>query len=172
MARRRKKSKTDVVQVNPDATLNYVTGVLTGGSRYINGLLEGANMYNAWVLQESSLEGKELLPYKEGALRRVLQEIKESNPAQYYLAITNPQAFIKSLGPNLEDFLRNTNYYRLVQTDKYMIEAGKTYRQLYPSLLKSRSVQTGLTFLQTAINHPVESSAALGKFFKSKEELK
>jgi hypothetical protein len=37
MARRR-KSKKNVVQVNPDATINYVSGILTGANNYITGL--------------------------------------------------------------------------------------------------------------------------------------
>lgn len=172
MARRHKKSKTDVVQVNPDAVFNYVTGILTSGSKYINGILEGASLYNGWVTQEMSLEGKPIGEYKPGALRTFLDTIKKENPRIYYMMISNPKQFFETFKNTLPTFLQATNYGRLAQVDKYMIEAGKNYRELYPSLLKSKSREAGLTYLQTNLIGPEQISIGLGNLFKSKEIIK
>jgi len=167
MARRR-RSKKNVVQVTPDATLNYVSGILTGANAYISGLLEGSNEYNSWVQQESALEGKEIGEYKPDSLRKFLEATKSVDPAGYQRLIADPYGYIKDLevkDPNkakafLNSLIDTTNYKRLENTDKYMIQAGKNYRDQIPSLIKSRSMDTGLTFLQ---NYAPSSAKAMDK---------
>jgi len=157
MARRHKKSKRNVVQVNPDATLNYVTGILTGANNYITGLLEGANQYNAWVQTEMSLEGEEIGEYKPDALRDFLEGFKRLNPADYNKFMSDPYSFLEELKKTnptnyasfINQILNKTNYGRLANVDKAMIKAGKQYRDQLPTLLKSRNMETGLTILQT-----------------------
>jgi len=157
MARRHKKSKRNVVQVNPDATINYVSGILTGASNYISGLLEGANQYNAWVQTEMALEGTEIGNYKPDALRKYLEGFKATNPADYNKLMSDPYGYLEYLKKTAPDkynnvilgFVNGTNYKRLVETDKAMIKAGEQYREQIPSLIKSRNMETGLTILQT-----------------------
>jgi len=151
---RHKKSKRNVVQVNPDATLNYVSGILTGANNYISGLLEGANSYNAWVQTEMSLEGQEIGEYKPDSLKKYLDEFKRARPTDYARFMADPTAFLNSLTPGeRENFISHllgvTNYGRLAKTDELMIKAGKQYRDQIPSLLKSKNMETGLTLLQT-----------------------
>jgi hypothetical protein len=156
MGRHHKKSKKNVIQVNPDATLNYITGILTGASNYITGILEGANLYNSWVQTEMALEGKPIGEYKEDALRKFLQEFKNKDYDGYVRFMSDPYGFIKELKEKypanydrfINDILTGTNYGRLYNTDKYMIEAGKNYREQIPSLLKSKNIETGLTMLE------------------------
>jgi len=152
MARHHRKSKRNVVQVNPDATLNYVTGILTGASNYITGILEGATEYNAWVQQESALEGTEIGEYKPDSLRETLEITKNANPSAYYRFVTDPYGYYMSLKPeereNLIRTLEATNYSRLINTDKAMIKAGKNYREQVPSLIKSKNLETGMTMLE------------------------
>jgi len=153
MARHR-KSKRNVIQVNPDATLNYVSGILTGANNYISGLLEGANQYNAWVQVEMGLEGTEIGEYKPDALRKYLEGFKKVNPTGYARFMADPLGYLNSLKPEERDafitqLLKDTNYGRLVDTDKAMITAGKQYREQIPTLIKSRNIDTGLTILQT-----------------------
>jgi hypothetical protein len=151
---RHKKSKKNVVQVTPDATLNYVTGILTGANNYITGLLEGANQYNAWVQVELSLEGEQIGEYKPDSLRKYLEDFKKEDPNAYARFMADPYAFLMSLPESqrnnfIQHMLGVTNYGRLVKTDQAMIKAGKQYREQIPSLLKSRNMETGLTILQT-----------------------
>lgn len=169
MARRHRKSKSNVVQVNPDATLDYVTGILTGANNYIDGLLNGATLYNAWVTQESSLEGKTIGEYKPDALREYMDTLKKTNPRLYSIMKTDPKLFIEELqkAGTLDAFLKATNYGRLVKTDKYMIEAGQKYRDMVPSLIKSKSPEAGLAFLQQYAPYGGATIARLGNIFKS-----
>jgi len=156
MARHHKKSKKNVVQVNPDATLNYVTGILTGASDYITGLLEGSNLYNAWVTTEMSLEGKPIGEYRGDALRNFLEEFKNKDYDEYVRFMSDPYGFLKEVKAKnpanydrfINDILTKTNYGRLYNTDKYMIEAGKNYRDQIPSLIKSKNIETGMTMLE------------------------
>jgi hypothetical protein len=157
MARRHKKSKKNVVQVNPDATLHYVSGILTGANNYISGLLEGANQYNAWVQVEASLEGTEIGEYKPDALRKYLEDFKRLDPTGYAKFMADPYAFLETLKKTnptqyasfVNSIVEKTNYERLAKTDEAMIKAGKQYRDQIPTLLKSRNMETGLTILQT-----------------------
>jgi len=157
MARRHKKSKKNVVQVNPDATLHYVMGILTGANNYISGLLEGANQYNAWVQTEMGLEGTDIGEYKPDALRKYLEGFKKLDPTGYTKFMSDPYGFLENLkntNPTqyasfINDILAKTNYGRLAKTDEAMIKAGKQYREQIPSLIKSRNMETGLTILQT-----------------------
>ncbi|ABP73426.1 hypothetical protein [Acidianus bottle-shaped virus] len=169
MARRHKKSKSDVVQINPDATINYVMGILTGANAYIDGLLSGANMYNAWVMQEMSLEGKPIGTYKPDSLRDYIDNLKNTNPRLYSLMKTDPKVFIDELQKTgqLDAFLGATNYARLAKTDKYMIEAGRKYRDTVPSLVKSKSPDTGLAFLQQYAPYGGMTMARLGNILKT-----
>jgi hypothetical protein len=156
VARRHRKSKKNVVQVNPDATLNYVTGILTGASDYITGILEGANLYNSWVQQEMSLEGTPIGDYKEDSLRKWLDEFKAKDYDGYVRLMADPLGYLQAVKSVNEANYKNlineivskTNYGRLVNTDKAMINAGKVYREQVPSLIKSKNVETGLTMLQ------------------------
>jgi hypothetical protein len=156
MARHHRKSKKNVVQVNPDAVFNYVSGILTGASNYISGLLEGTSLYNAWVQTELGLEGKEIGAYKEDALRKWLEEFKRTHGDEYNQLMADPYGYfmkVKSVNPAnydhlINDILTKTNYGRLYNTDKYMIEAGKNYREQTPTLIKSKNMETGLTMLQ------------------------
>ncbi|ALG96783.1 hypothetical protein [Acidianus bottle-shaped virus 2 strain ABV2] len=169
MARRHRKSKSNTVQVTPDATLNYITGILTGANNYIDGLLSGANLYNAWVTQESSLEGKAIGGYKQDALRDYMDNLKKANPRLYSVMRTDPKAFIDELEKTgtLEGFLRATNYERLAKTDDYMIGAGLKYRDMVPSLIKSKTPDTGLAFLQQYAPYGANTMARLGNILKS-----
>jgi len=149
MARHR-KSKKNVVQINPDATLNYVSGILTGANNYISGLLEGANQYNAWVQTEMSLEGTDIGGYKPNALREFLEDLTES---EYTKLMTDPYGYIMTLKQTnqqkFNELINSTNYRRLIAVDRAMIKAGKQYRDQIPTLIKSRNVETGLTLLET-----------------------
>jgi len=149
MARRR-KSKKNVVQVTPDATINYVSGILTGANAYISGLLEGTNQYNAWVQQETALEGYEIGEYKKDALRNYLEAQKKENFNLYQKLVSDPYAFFAdpANAPIIDSMIKTTNYGRLEKTDRAMIDAGKRYREQIPSLIKSKSMDTGLSFLQ------------------------
>ena len=157
MARRHRKSKKDVVQVNPDATIHYVTGILTGANNYITGLLEGANQYNAWVQTEMALEGTEIGDYKPDALRKYLEGFKATNPGEYARFMADPYGYLENLKRTdpakyqnlITSLVNGTNYKRLANVDEAMIKAGKQYRDQIPSLLKSRNMETGLTILQT-----------------------
>lgn len=173
MARRHKKSKSNVVQVNPDATINYISGILTGSANYIDGLLSSANLYNAWVMQEMSLEGKEIGEYDPDALSNFESALKATNPRLYSVMKTDPKAFIEELQKTgqLDAFLQQTNYGRLAKTDKYMMEAGKKYRELTPSLVKSKSVETGLTFLEQYAPYGANTMARLGNILKSRVKI-
>jgi len=156
MARRHRKSKKDVVQVNQDATLNYITGILTGASDYISGILEGANLYNSWVQQEMSLEGTQIGEYRPDSLRKFLENLKDTDYEEYVRFMADPYGFleaVKSKNPaNYKNFIENmknsTNYGRLANTDVAMIKAGKAYREQTPSLIKSKNIETGLTMLE------------------------
>jgi len=157
MARRHKKSNRNVVQVNPDATLNYVTGILTGANNYISGLLEGANQYNAWVQTEMTLEGTEIGEYRPDALRNYLDSLKKTKPQVYTKLMSDPYSFIMNAVKTnnaqdlavIAEMVEKTNYKRLKNTDLAMIEASKQYRDQIPTLIKSRNMETGLTILQT-----------------------
>jgi len=151
---RHKKSKKNVIQVNPDATINYVSGILTGANNYISGLLEGANQYNAWVQTEMGLEGEQIGDYKPDSLRKYLEDFKKENPNDYARFMADPYAFLSAMNPaQREGFINHllgvTNYGRLAKTDELMIKAGKQYREQLPSLLKSRNMETGLTLLES-----------------------
>jgi hypothetical protein len=155
MARHHKKSKRNVVQVTPDATINYITGILTGASDYITGILEGANLYNSWVQQEMALEGTEIGEYKPDALRKYLEEMKKTNPSAYTRFMADPYGYLMSTFKTpqeravfIADLVNKTNYNRLANTDEAMIKAGKNYREQVPSLIKSKNLETGLTMLQ------------------------
>jgi hypothetical protein len=156
MARRR-RSKKNVIQVNPDATINYVSGILTGANNYITGLLEGANEYNSWVQMEMSLEGTDIGEYKPDALRKFIEGAKGLDPQGYARLMADPYAYLQYLKKEkpqqyqnfINNLISNTNYGRLVETDKAMIEAGKRYREQIPTLIKSKNMDTGLTILQT-----------------------
>jgi len=156
MARHR-KSKKNVIQVNPDATINYVSGILTGANNYISGLLEGANQYNSWVQIEMALEGKEIGEYAPDSLRKFMEGYKKLKPSEYARFMADPLGYLKYLQkerPNdykdfINQLLTQTNYGRLVETDKAMIEAGKRYREQISTLIKSKNMETGLTILQT-----------------------
>lgn len=169
MARRHRKSKSDVVQVNPDSTLNYVMGILTGANAYVDGLLNGATLYNAWVQQESSLEGKPIGAYKPDALREYMDTLKNTNPRLYSVMRTDPKVFVEELQKSgqLDAFLSTTNYGRLAKTDKYMIEAGRKYRETVPSLIKSKSSEAGLAFLQQYAPFGASTMTRLGNILKS-----
>jgi len=168
MAKRHKKSKKDVVQVNPDATLNYITGILTGASNYVSGILEGANLYNSWVQQEMSLEGTPIGEYRPDSLRKWLDEFKNTDYDEYIRFMADPYGFLESVKKtnpaNYKAFINNvvskTNYGRLVNTDLAMIKAGKAYREQIPSLLKSKNLDTGLTMLQ---NYAPSSTRVIDK---------
>jgi hypothetical protein len=157
MAKRSRKSKKNIVQVNPDATINYVTGILTGANNYISGLLEGANQYNAWVQVEMSLEGTEIGEYRPDALRNFLEGFKKFSPNEYNKFMADPYGYLMTLKKTNPDqyasfinqLTKNTNYGRLVNTDEIMIKAGQQYRDQIPTLIKSRNMETGLTILQT-----------------------
>ncbi|ALG96856.1 hypothetical protein [Acidianus bottle-shaped virus 3 strain ABV3] len=164
MARHHKKSKADLVQVTPDATLHYVEGILTGAQDYISGILEGASLYNSWVEVEQGLEGKRIGEYKPDALRNFLENLKKVNPTLYNQAMANPTEFVKA---NLPEIVKNTNYQRLANTDAIMIEAGRQYRDMYPSLLKSKNVQSGMAFLQNYAPMGAVSMAKLNDILKS-----
>ncbi len=79
--------------------------------------------------------------------------------------MSNPSEFLKRI--NLADFNKITNYGRLANTDAYMIEAGKQYRDMYPSLLKSKNPQSGLAFLQNYAPTGAVSMARLNDILKS-----
>ena len=157
MARRHKRSKKNVIQVNPDATINYVSGILTGANNYISGLLEGANQYNAWVQVEMGLEGTEIGEYKPDALRNFLEGFKRLDPSGYAKFMADPFSFLESMKKTnptqytsfINQLVQQTNYGRLAKTDEAMIKAGKQYRDQVSTLLKSRNMETGLTILQT-----------------------
>lgn len=168
MARKR-KSKADVVQVNPDATLNYVSGILTGANSYIDGLLSSASQYNAWVTQESTLEGKGIGEYKRDALRNYMDNLKNTDPRMYNLMKTDPFAFVEEMKRKgtLDAFINATNYGRVAKTDLYMIDAGHKYREMTPSLIKSRTPDTGLAFLQQYAPYGANTMARLGNILKS-----
>jgi len=156
MARHR-KSKKNVVQVNPDATINYVSGILTGANSYISGLLEGANSYNSWVQTEIGLEGTEIGTYRTDALRNFMENFKKLDPSGYAKFISDPYGYMQYLKKNepgkyenlISSILNGTNYGRLVRTDEAMIKAGKQYREQIPTLIKNRNMDTGLTLLQS-----------------------
>jgi hypothetical protein len=156
MARKR-RSKKNVIQINPDSTINYLSGILTGANNYITGLLEGANQYNSWVQMEMSLEGYDIGEYKQDSLRKFIEGAKSVDPQGYSRLMADPYGYLQYLKKEkpqqYETFINNlvkqTNYGRLVETDKAMIEAGKKYREQIPSLIKSRNMETGLTILQT-----------------------
>jgi len=172
MARRR-KSKKNVVQVTPDATLNYISGILTGANSYISGLLEGANEYNSWVQQEMALEGTEIGAYKKDSLREYLEGFKKLNPGDYQRFISDPYAYMESLKASgqydnfLTHLMTTTNYGRLKKTDEAMIKAGQNYREQIPSLIKSRNVDTGLTFLQNYAPNAVKSVDKINGIMRS-----
>jgi hypothetical protein len=156
MARRR-KSKKNIIQVNPDATINYVSGILTGANNYITGLLEGANQYNAWVQTEMALEGADIGTYKPDSLRKFLDGFKQRDPSGYARFMAEPNSYLQYLAKTnpgqyenlISSILNGTNYGRLKKTDEAMINAGSRYRDQIPTLLKSRNMDTGLTILQT-----------------------
>lgn len=164
MARHR-RSKRDVIQVNPDAPIRYITGILTGANNYVDGLLKGASLYNAWVNVESSLEGKPLSPYKEYALEEVLSKF---TPAVRNKIVTNPWQFMKEDPETAKYLIENTNYKRVIEVDRYMREAGKEYREMYPSLLKSKNREYGMALLQNA--SPIKAKAQLGNILESQVE--
>ena len=177
---RHKKSKKDVVQVTPNATINYVTGILTGASNYIDGLLRGATSYNAWVDVESSLEGTVIGEYKPDALKKFMEDLKYRNPAMYNEIMYNPYKFGKDLelmlsgkipyNPAFGDIITKTNYGRLQKTDVAMISAGKRYREMEPELVKSKNKQAGLSFLTTA--EPTTTVYDVQNILKSKVSVR
>jgi hypothetical protein len=162
---RHRKSKKNVVQVTPDATYNYISGILTGANNYIIGLLEGSNLYNSWVTQEMTLEGTEIGEYKPDSLRKYLEMTKNVNPTAYSKFITDPYAYYMSLNENekknfINEILTNTNYGRLAKVDKAMIKAGNEYRNQIASLIKGKNIQSGLTALQ---NYAPSSTQVIDK---------
>lgn len=164
MARHR-RSKRDVVQVNPDASVRYITGILTGANNYIDGLLKGASLYNAWVNVETTLEGKPLSPYKEYGLEDALRNFK---PELRTKILSNPYQFIKEDPETAKYLVEKSNYKRVLEVAKYMREAGKEYRDMYPSLLKAKNREYGMALLQNAT--PVKSKAQLGNILESEVE--
>lgn len=164
MARHR-RSKRDVVQVNPDASTKYVTGILTGANSYIDGLLKGASLYNAWVNVESALEGKPLSQYKEYSLEDALREL---SPGDRNKIMANPYQFMRENPQTAKVIMDTTNYKRVYEVAKYMRDAGKEYREMYPSLIKSRNREYGMALLQNA--NPVKSKAQLGNILESQVE--
>jgi len=172
MARRR-KSKKNVVQVTPDATINYISGILTGANAYVSGLLEGANEYNSWVQTEMSLEGTEIGEYKKDSLREYLEGFKKVDPNAYQRFITDPYAYLNGLKASgqydgfLTHMLGVTNYGRLEKTDLAMIKAGKNYREQIPTLIKSRNIDTGLSFLQNYAPNTAKATDRINGILKS-----
>jgi len=163
-----RKSKKNIVQVSPDSTFNYISGILTGANNYITGLLEGANMYNAWVTEEMTLEGTEIGEYKPDSLNQFLKELKATNNDEYIRFVTDPYSFLESIKKtnpaNYSIFINKikstTNYGRLYNTDVAMIKAGKAYREQTPSLIKSKNIQSGLSLLQ---NYAPSSTQVIDK---------
>ena len=166
MARHHKRSKATIVQVNPNAYLNYVMGILTGARDYITGLLEGASLYNAWVQQEMSLEGKPLQPYAEDKETNVYDYLTSPNGRPILNKLLSGEPLSQA---ELEELYKMSNYERVLQVDKYMKEAGKAYREMYPQLLKSKNAQAGLAFLQNY--QPEEVTYNLPDIVKSKIKL-
>ena len=183
MARHR-KSKKNVVQVNPNSTINYVAGILTGANAYIDGLLRGTTSYNAWVEIESSLEGTPIGEYRQDSLRDFMENLKRNNPSAYAELMYNPYEAGKKLiaelqalksgkapvNPVYADLINKTNYQRLWKTDLAMIGAGQRYRDMEPELVKSKNKEAGLSFLTTA--EPTTTMYDVQNILKSKVTVK
>lgn len=150
---RHRKSRANKVMVNPDATQNYVVGVLTGGGSYVSGVLEGASLYQGWVQSESTLEGRELGEYKKDSFRKMLANptLRRDLERAFSEYMKNPSDV--TLGGILDD-LAGTNYPRLAKTDEYMIEAGRNYKGNYETLYKSKNMQTGVSLLESYSSIP------------------
>ncbi len=145
MARHR-KSKVNRVTVNPNSVTRYVTGVLTSADKYIMGLLNGAQLYQSWAEVEGQLEGKPLQPYVEDQMKNFLS--KPENMSLARKAIYNPEGLTTAEAVQLVSQL--SNYQRVAQVDKYMIEKGKEYKeQYYSEAYRSRNPQFGLNMLES-----------------------
>jgi hypothetical protein len=144
MARRR--SKTNRVTVNPQATEKYVVGVLSGADAYITGLLSGTGLYDNWAQVEGSLEGKELKEYVPNQMKDALSN--ETNRKLLEKAFNNFSSLTADEKVKLNSIL--SNYQRVQDVDKYMIEAGDTYRDsYYVNAYKTKNMQLGLNKLET-----------------------
>lgn len=146
MARHR-KSKSDRVTVNPNSTIRYVSGILTSGDKYIMGLLSGTSLYSNWAEVESQLEGTKFdKPYVQDQMKKFL-----SNPENMALArkaIYNPEGLTPAEATQLVSQL--SNYQRVAQVDRYMIEKGEEYReQYYSEAYRSKNPQFGLNMLES-----------------------
>jgi len=143
---RHRKSKVNRVTVNPNATQRYVSGILTSADKYIMGLLNGAQLYQSWAEVEGQLEGKPLQPYVEDQMKNFLS--KPENLALARKAIYNPEGLTTSEAVQLVSQL--SNYQRVAQVDKYMIEKGEEYRsQYFAEAYRSKSPQYGLNLLES-----------------------
>lgn len=171
MARHRRSKKTKV-QVNPNATINYVTGIVTGANNYVMGLLTGANMYQHWAeVEYNRLNGLELAPYKKDAVKKFLQ--KHPDAVQRIQKIAEAVLSGKELSPADAQFLtelkKETNYSRLLVVDQQMIFAGNDYRKTYAEYYQSRNPNTGLMLLETYANFmPKDVQYRLGNIISSK----
>lgn len=165
MARRRSKALR--VSVNPSATQNYVIGVALGAEKYIEGLLRGATMYNAWVDQELGLQGSYIGEYKENALRDYLDE-HHINVIDVENTIRNcaNSGFTSPECKEVSDLVDKTNYKRLKNTDRLMIEAGEKYRNVKADYYQTATPSYGLAILSS---YPAtQVSEQLGNLLKSK----
>ncbi|MEM4972021.1 MAG: hypothetical protein QXE01_12315 [Sulfolobales archaeon] len=163
----RRKSKALRVSVNPSSVQNYVIGIALGADKYIEGLLRGATLYNAWVDQESALQGKEIGEYREDALRDYL--------TTHHINVLDVENTIRSCVNNnftspecreINDLVEKTNYKRLRNTDRYMIEAGDKYRAVKGDYYQTASPAYGLAILSSYPTTQV--SEQLGNILKSK----
>ncbi|MEM0257254.1 MAG: hypothetical protein QXV58_15125 [Saccharolobus sp.] len=165
MAKRRSKALR--VSVTPSAVQNYVIGIALSADKYVEGLLRGASLYNAWVDQESTLQGKEIGDYHEDALRDYLNA--------HHINVLDVENTIRSCVNNnftspecreVSDLVEKTNYKRLRNTDRYMIEAGDKYRAVKGDYYQSASPSYGLAILSS---YPAtQVSEQLGNILKSK----
>lgn len=161
MVARHRRSKRNVVQVNPDATVRYVTGILYSAPKYINGLLSGAGLYNAWVQAESQLEGVKIGNYQPDSLEAFLKELPPSEKAKLY---TDPTGFMKAHPDLAQALLEQTNYKRVYATDVAMRQASYNYREMYPTLLKTKNPQYGEVILS---RYPQgKSKAQIGNIYE------
>jgi len=145
MARHR-KSKAVRVSVNPQATDRFIIGVLTGGSKYIKGLLEGTNLYDTWAEVESQLEGKPLPEYRPDQMKAALSD---PNTRPLLLrAFYNPKDLTTEEKVRVSSILGN--YQRVAKVDEYMIDKGEEYRNdYYENAYKSKNMQIGLSKLES-----------------------
>lgn len=163
MARSHRRSKALVVQVNPNATMNYVVGILTGARDYVDGLLRGSGKYNAWVETEMSLEGSKLPRYVPDRLEAFLSNPENRNLVQKLLSG-------KPLTDQEVDYIiKNTNYGRTASVDVYMQEASRRYRSMLGNLLKTENKSIGIAYLNNF--NSVENQYEIPDVVKSKVKV-